>query len=128
MDKHTLLSIMHVMITVPLLFLIYAYRKSLQPWQCKIMLVFSLGLFAYFAHKCYAAWTAEGRERSRLWVYLLHITWFIPLLLFISYKCEKTERKYFEMLLMVAFAGLGYHGFQLIKQAIQTAQATSSRE
>jgi hypothetical protein len=38
-----------------------------------------------------------------------------PILIYIGYNREKTSRKYFEILLMLGFAAIGYHGYYLIK-------------
>jgi hypothetical protein len=38
-----------------------------------------------------------------------------PLLVYIGYNREDTERMYFELLLMLAFAVIGYHGFYLVQ-------------
>ena len=118
LDKHTSLSLIHVFLTIPLLFLIYAYIKSLQPWQCKTLLAFSILLILYFGLKTWQSVT-DNAERRRLWVYLIHVVIILPVLLVISIQCQETSRKYFEMLLMIAFAGLGYHGYQLFQKVRQ---------
>jgi lipoprotein signal peptidase len=47
------------------------------------------------------------------WVSLIHILLVGPLLVFIGYNAEKTSRLYFELLMMLGFAAIGYHGFYL---------------
>lgn len=48
------------------------------------------------------------------WVNLLHIFIIGPLLIYIGYYGEKTARLYFELLLMLGFASIGYHGYYLL--------------
>ena len=47
------------------------------------------------------------------WVNLIHIFIIGPLLIYIGYYGEKTARLYFELLLMLGFASIGYHGYYL---------------
>jgi hypothetical protein len=49
------------------------------------------------------------------WVNLIHILIVGPLLVYIGYNREKTARLYFELLLMLAFAAIGYHGYYLFE-------------
>jgi hypothetical protein len=49
------------------------------------------------------------------WVNLIHILLVGPLLVYIGYNSEKTHRLYFELLLMLGFAAIGYHGYYLLE-------------
>jgi hypothetical protein len=49
------------------------------------------------------------------WVNLIHILLVGPLLLYIGYNGEKTPRLYFELLLMLGFAAIGYHGYYMLE-------------
>ena len=49
------------------------------------------------------------------WVNLIHIFIVGPLLVYIGYNKENTARLYFELLLMVGFAAIGYHGYYLFQ-------------
>ena len=49
------------------------------------------------------------------WVNYLHIFIVGPLLVKIGYDGDKTSRKYFELLLMLGFAAIGYHGYYLFQ-------------
>jgi hypothetical protein len=48
------------------------------------------------------------------WVNLIHILLVGPLLVYIGYNRENTSRRYFEMLMMLGFASIGYHGYYMI--------------
>jgi CDP-diglyceride synthetase len=49
------------------------------------------------------------------WIYWLHIIVVFPLLFYVGRNCEKTERKYYELLLVVMFGALGYHTYNYFK-------------
>jgi hypothetical protein len=48
------------------------------------------------------------------WVSLIHILIVAPVLFLIGWNREKTPRYYFEILLMLGFATIGYHGYYLV--------------
>jgi hypothetical protein len=70
--------------------------------------------FMYHSYKLYLTFQGEG-EKWKDWIYIQHILIILPLLFYIGYNCNNTPRKYFEVLLVVAFAALGYHSFNLVK-------------
>ena len=74
-------------------------------------ILLSLGLIIIFYHsfKLYS-YMMQGKG---YWVSLIHILLVGPLLVFIGYNSEKTPRLYFELLMMLGFAAIGYHGFYL---------------
>jgi hypothetical protein len=48
------------------------------------------------------------------WINYIHIFIIGPLLLYIGLNREKTPRLYFEILLMLGFSAIGYHGYYLL--------------
>jgi hypothetical protein len=48
------------------------------------------------------------------WVNYIHIFLIAPLLVYIGYQQEETKRFAFEILLMLAFTSIGYHGYYLV--------------
>uniref|UniRef100_A0A6C0B2V9 Uncharacterized protein n=1 Tax=viral metagenome TaxID=1070528 RepID=A0A6C0B2V9_9ZZZZ len=48
------------------------------------------------------------------WVNYIHILIVGPLLVYIGLQKEETPRKVFEIVLMLAFASLGYHGYYIL--------------
>jgi len=48
------------------------------------------------------------------WVNYIHIFIVGPLLVYIGLQKEETPRKVFEIVLMLAFASLGYHGYYIL--------------
>jgi hypothetical protein len=49
-----------------------------------------------------------------VWVNLIHVLLFGPLLLWIGYYSKRTERPAYDMLLIAAFGALGYHLYKLV--------------
>jgi hypothetical protein len=45
----------------------------------------------------------------------IHVFLIGPILLIIGLKKEHTQRFYFELLLMLGFASIGYHGYYLLQ-------------
>ena len=49
------------------------------------------------------------------WINYIHILLVGPALVYVGFYKEETPRKAFELILMFAFASLGYHGYYLFK-------------
>jgi hypothetical protein len=75
-------------------------------------ILFGLGfmIIFYHAYKTYN-YLKVGKG---YWVNLLHIFIVGPLLIYIGYYGVKTARLYFELLMMLGFASIGYHGYYLL--------------
>ena len=71
-----------------------------------------LGVIIVLYH-LYKAYDKNLHKKS-YWVNLIHILLVGPLLIYIGFFAEKTERLYFEILLMMGFAVIGYHGYYLL--------------
>jgi hypothetical protein len=74
-------------------------------------ILFLLGFIIMFYHS-YKVYLYLQQNKS-IWVNLIHILIVGPLLVYIGYFGEKTSRKYFELLLMLGFAAIGYHLYYL---------------
>jgi hypothetical protein len=107
MDYHTLLHYVHILVVAPLFF--YVGTQSVPDFVFTIL--FYLGIFVLIAH-IYFAYNKIKNNKST-WVNLIHIFIIAPLLIYIGYNKRATERKYFEFLLMLGFAALGYHSYYL---------------
>ena len=73
-----------------------------------------LGIFIilYHLYKAYAK-ISDGKNP---WVNLIHILLVGPLVCYIGFSGEKTPRYCFELLLMLAFASIGYHGYYMVHE------------
>ena len=72
--------------------------------------LFILGLAVFIIHAFIAYFT---KTPYLLWINAFHMLLVAPLLVYIGYHKNKTERKYYEMLLLLAFSAIGYHSYYL---------------
>jgi hypothetical protein len=56
----------------------------------------------------------EKRCKKDAWINYIHILIVGPLFVYIGLQKEETPRKVFEIMLMLAFASLGYHAYYLL--------------
>jgi hypothetical protein len=110
MNHHIVLATFHIIVVVPF-FLYVGFTRAANPeWMYNVLL--GLGLFLFVYH----AYSAAKRFLSRspyIWVNLIHALLIAPLLVWIGVSGKKTPRAAYEMLLLVAFAALGYHMYNL---------------
>ena len=76
-----------------------------------ILLGLGVVIIIYHIYKAYRYMKAD----KPYWVNLIHIILIGPLLVYIGYNKEDTSRRYFEILLMLGFASIGYHGYYLFQ-------------
>jgi hypothetical protein len=112
MSPHIILALAHIIVIVPFLLYIGLAREQVPDSVYKG--VFALGAFValYQAYKAYG----KIQNGQNPWINYIHIFLLAPLLLIIGYNGKNTNRKYFEMLLMLAFAAAGYHSLSIIRE------------
>ena len=71
-----------------------------------VILAFGVIVILYHAYKSFFVKDA--------WINYIHIFIVGPLLVFIGLYQKGTPTKMFELVLMVAFAAIGYHGYHLL--------------
>ena len=109
MELETYVHLFHILIVGSLFLYVGIYRTSISPTMYPILLVLGLFVIVYHSYKVYN-YMKLGKG---YWVNLIHIFLVGPLLVYIGYNREKTPRLYFELLLMLGFAAIGYHGYYL---------------
>jgi hypothetical protein len=109
MDTRKLVRLFHIFV-VGTLFL-YVGIKREHIYQVIFPILFYLGIIIVLYH----IYKLLGylKENKSIWVNLIHILIVGPLLIYIGYNGEKTTRLYFEILLMLGFASIGYHLYYL---------------
>lgn len=106
MNTETLVHLFHIVLVSGLLFYVGVTRDHMPPFMYPVLL--GLGLFVGAYH------VFKALTKKHAWVNYIHIFFIAPLLVLIGFFKEKTPRKYFEVLLMFAFASFGYHGYYLV--------------
>jgi hypothetical protein len=110
MKTETIVHLFHILIVGGLFMYVGITRENIPAYMYPILLGLGIIIIFYHIYKVYN-YIKAGKG---YWVNLIHILLVGPLLIYIGYNREKTERKYFEMLLMLGFASIGYHGYYLI--------------
>ena len=111
MEIETYVHLFHILL-VGSLFLYVGIKRTLIPTQMYPILL-GLGIIIIFYH-IYKVYNYIKLGKG-YWVNLIHIFIVGPLLVYIGYNRENTSRLYFELLLMLGFASIGYHGYYLFQ-------------
>jgi uncharacterized membrane protein len=109
MDLHKLVHLFHVLVVGILFLFVGINREKTNQYLLRFLLYLGILIIVYHLYKMYN-YLNNGRS---YWVNLIHILFVGPLLIYIGYYGEKTSRKFFELLMMLAFASIGYHLYYL---------------
>lgn len=110
MDTEIFVHLFHVIIVGGLFLYVGIMRDNIPKFMYPILLGLGIIITIYHIYKAYA----YMRKGSSFWVNLIHVLLVGPLLIFIGYNKEKTPRLYFELLIMLGFASIGYHSYYMI--------------
>ena len=105
-----LVHLFHVLIIGSLFLYVGIQRTNIPTFMFSLLLGLGIIIILYHIFKVYT-YMKLGKG---YWVNLIHIFLVGPLLLYIGYNIEKTPRLFFELLLMLGFAAIGYHGYYTI--------------
>jgi hypothetical protein len=111
-NKSTIVHLLHIIIIGGLFLYVGIVGNALPLIIFPILLY--LGIFVILYH-IYSAYKHLMAGKSA-WVNYIHIFLVGPLLIYIGHTGKDTERKYYEMLLMLGFASIGYHGYYLFAE------------
>ena len=111
MENHLYIQLFHIFIVSTLFLYVGIMRTSIHPFLFYLLLGLSIFIFIYHIYKLYIK-LSKGLNP---WVSLIHIFIIAPVLLYIGFNGVKTERLYFELLLMLSFASIGYHSYYIIR-------------
>jgi hypothetical protein len=111
MDYNAFVHLFHVLIVGTLFVYVGINREKIYKPLFNILLFLGFVIIFYHLYKIYGYLNAG----KGIWVNLIHVFIIGPLLVYIGYNREKTTRKFFEILLMLGFASIGYHLYYLFK-------------
>lgn len=103
--------IFHIAIVGALFLYVGIKRTEIPKWMFPALLALGAFIVLYHAYKA----IDHIQHKKAYWVNLIHILLVGPLLIYIGYNREDTARMYFELLLMLCFAVVGYHGYYLLQ-------------
>lgn len=109
MNKEFFVHLFHILFVGSLFLYVGSQRKNIPKIMFPMLLGLGIIIILYHTFKAYI----KSIKGLNYWVNLIHILLVGPLLIYIGYHGEKTARLYFELLLMLGFAAIGYHGYYL---------------
>ena len=109
MKSEQLVHLFHILI-VGTLFLYVGLRRDKMPKFMYPVLI-AVGAVVLLYH----AVSMVQHKGKRAWISLIHIVLVGPLLVYIGYTGKETSRKFYELLLMLGFASIGYHGLYMVR-------------
>jgi hypothetical protein len=110
MNSESIVHLFHILIIGSLFLYVGIERTNIPTFMFPLLLGLGVIIILYHMFKVYT-YMKQGKG---YWVNLIHILLVGPLLLYIGYNGEKTARLYFELLLMLGFAAIGYHGYYML--------------
>ena len=108
MTKTHIIQLFHIIVVFSLFIYIGITKTDIPDFLFPIILGLGAIIVLYHCYKIFV-------DPDRAWLYLLHILVIGPLLIYIGYTGKNTERKFFEILLLLAFATLGYNAFYFLQ-------------
>jgi hypothetical protein len=112
LDKQSIIHIFHILLVGPLFLYVGISGTTLHKFMFPFLLV--LGAFITIYHM-YLAYN-KFKQGQSAWVNYIHFLIIGPLLVYIGYQGLETSRKFFEILIMLGMASIGYHGYYLIQE------------
>ena len=110
MNSQQLLSLFHVLFVGPL-FLYVSTATSLPAFVFPSLLTLGIILLGYQGYKAYTKiMSGSGGYK----INLFHMIAVAPILIYIGYEKPDPTDFVYQLLLMLAFAVIGYHGYYLI--------------
>jgi hypothetical protein len=110
LDKHTLISLFHVLFVGPLLLYVGMSKGDLSNVALWSILVVGIGVGLFHLSKVITLGLTRG------WIYALHAFIFAPLIVYVGALGKNSFIAAFSVLKMLAFATIGYHGLYLFQQ------------
>ena len=107
MNIELVVHLVHVLVFGVLFLYVGITKNKIPAFLYNVLLGLGILVVLYQAYDFYA------EKGKKAWINLIHILIIGPLLIYIGYQKEKTSRKFFELLLMLGFAAIGYHGYYI---------------
>lgn len=109
MKSSTFIHLFHILVVGGLFLYVGINRDNIYKPLFNILFFLGIIIIFYHLYKIYGYLKAG----NSIWVNLIHVFIVGPLLIYIGYNGVKTSRKFFEILLMLGFASIGYHAYYL---------------
>ena len=108
MDKTQIIQLFHIIAIGSFFIYVGIIKTDLPDFIFPSLIFIGAFVLTYHLYKTFA-------NPDRAWIYLIHVLLIGPLLIYIGINRKNTERKFFEYLLLLAFATIGYNGFYFLQ-------------
>jgi len=110
MDYYNLFVHLFHIVIVGGLFLYVGINRNVTPkYIFNLLFILGIIILVYHIYKTYI----KLSKNMNPWVNLFHIFIVAPIVIYIGFNSIETKRLYFELLLMLAFAAIGYHSYYI---------------
>jgi hypothetical protein len=110
MESHFFVHLFHILIVGGLFMYVGINRDKIPEFLFGVLFYLGIVIIFYHIYKVYK-YITNGKA---IWVNLIHIFIVGPLLILIGKNGKETSRKFFELLLLLGFASIGYHSYYLL--------------
>ena len=111
--KSLFVHLFHILFVTSLFLYVGIQQTKIPKFVYSFLLGFAVVIFFYHTYKTFVKLSSHKNP----WVNLIHMFIIAPTLFIIGFNKETTPRFYFEILLMLGFASLGYHGYYMVSEA-----------
>lgn len=111
MDAHMFVNLFHILFIAPFFIWTGVAKSNFPFWGYNTLLILGIIVIIYHGYKAVIRF---NKGSPMIWVSLVHALLVGPLILYIGMQKKDTPRSAYEMLLLVAFAALGYHLYELV--------------
>jgi hypothetical protein len=105
-------NLFHMLAVGPLFLYVGLMREKVPDAVFNVLGVVGLVVLFYHTYRAYG----KLKENKSAWVNWIHIFLVAPLLLLLAYMKKDANRRYFEMLLVLGFAAIGYHALYAARE------------
>ena len=110
MDYYNLfVHLFHIVIVGGLFLYVGINRNATPKYIFNLLFILGIIILIYHIYKTYIRLS----NNKNPWINLFHIFIVAPIVIYIGYNSIETKRLYFELLLMLAFAAIGYHSYYI---------------
>jgi len=110
MTENLVIHLFHILIIGSLFLYVGITKTNIPNFMYFVIITLGIIIILYHGFKIYK----KLKDGYNPWINYIHFFIIGPLLLYIGMNRDKTQRFYFEILLMFGFASIGYHGYYVI--------------
>jgi len=114
MNDDLVKNLFHLLAVGPLFIYVGIVRDGTPDYLYNVLGALAAVIFIYHSYRAFT----KLKAGQSAWVNWIHIFLIAPLLLILAYMKKSADRRYYEMLLLLGFAAVGYHGFYAIRESM----------